>query len=243
MQLAPAAHVQHRLELRIFTIADDDPVAGDGPYQVVKLGLYGRHVGKNICVVVLQIVQNRNPRAVVNELGPFVEKSRVVFVCLDHVVVRSTPGRHVEIQGHAADQKTRLQSARFKQPGDQAGGRGFAVGPGDCDGAFATQIVFAQPAWPRGKRNALVQHRLHRRVSATQCVANDHQVGSWFQLIGIVALEQPDSRGFELCAHGRIGVLIRPGHRISGALRQQREPTHECAAGAQDVNVHLEKNL
>ena len=67
------------------------------------------HVREDVGVVVFQVVEDRDQRAVVDELAALVEEGGVVFVGLDHEFAARADARgHAEILGHPADQEAGL---------------------------------------------------------------------------------------------------------------------------------------
>jgi hypothetical protein len=69
--------------LFVAAIGDDQAVARHGAHQVMELGLDGAQIGKDVGVVVLQVVEHGGARPVMHELGALVEEGGVVFVRLD----------------------------------------------------------------------------------------------------------------------------------------------------------------
>jgi hypothetical protein len=58
------------------------------------------------------------------------------------------------------------------------------------------------------------------------------------QLPGVVALDQLDAQRAQLLAHRRVDAGVAARDAVAGLARQRRQPAHEGAADAQDVNVH-----
>ena len=56
---------------------------GDVENQMVELPFNGSQIGEDIGMVKLQVVHDQRTRAVMNKLGAFVEKRRVVLIRLD----------------------------------------------------------------------------------------------------------------------------------------------------------------
>jgi hypothetical protein len=85
----------------------------------------------DVCVIVLEIVENQRTRPVMNELRPLVEEGRVVLVGLDdEAVAAAISGRHAEVGRNTTDQEAGLQAGVLQYPGQQARGRRLAMGPG-----------------------------------------------------------------------------------------------------------------
>ena len=75
--------LHHRLDA---AVGDDQAVAGHGAHQMVELGFDRRQVGKDVGVVVFEVVEDRRARPVVDELAALVEEGGVVLVGLDDEV-------------------------------------------------------------------------------------------------------------------------------------------------------------
>ena len=88
----PAAHRQSGLEPRIRRIPDDAAGAGNDAHEMMELPLDRGHVGVDVGVVELEVVEDRGARAVVDELGALVEERRVVLVRLDDEERRAARG-------------------------------------------------------------------------------------------------------------------------------------------------------
>ena len=106
----PAAHRQHFGQMPVLAIDDQPAATRHGAHQVVELALDRGHVGEDVGVVVLEVVEDRDQRPVVHELAALVEERGVVLVGLDHeLAARADPRRHAEVLGDAADQEARLR--------------------------------------------------------------------------------------------------------------------------------------
>jgi hypothetical protein len=69
--------------MRRRAVRDDQPAGGHRADEMVELPFDGREVREDVRVVVLEVVQHRRARPVVDELGALVEERRVVLVGLD----------------------------------------------------------------------------------------------------------------------------------------------------------------
>ena len=58
------------------------------------------------------------------------------------------------------------------------------------------------------------------------------------QLLGAEAFDQLDAQRAQLVAHRRVDVGVAAGDAVAGLARQRRQPAHEGAADAEDVDVH-----
>ena len=192
-------------------------------------------------MVVLEIVEHRSARPVVNELRALVEERRVVFVRFNHeLLTLAQSRRHVEIARYAADQNSRLHPRIFQQPGEDARRRRLAMRTCDGHGPAIGEQVAREPLGPRGVRDAAVEQRFDERIAATHDVADDDDIRIQLQLLGVVAFDEIDAHRSKLLRHGRINALIRPRDAMAQLTRQRGDASHECAADAEDMKVHEE---
>ncbi|EKD96756.1 MAG: hypothetical protein ACD_23C01287G0002 [uncultured bacterium] len=197
---APAAGVQHTGQAFLEPVDHDATRGRHGAYQVVELALNGGQVVKDVGMVEFQIVQHRRARAVVHELAALIEKGGVVFVGFNDkqragverpVACDGTPrgaqaGRHPEVQRHAANQKARLQSGTFQNPGQHRRGGGLAVGSRHSQHMSALQHLLGQPLRAAGVGQAGVQNGFHERKlgaavgqpGAADHIAHDEHIGA-----------------------------------------------------------------
>ena len=158
----PAAAFQHSVQAGLLAIGNDQAVARYRAHQMMKLRFDGREVGKDVCMVEFEIVQNRRARTVVNELGALVKKRRIVFVRLDHE--ESGVGHacgNAKIKRHPADEKARVEACAFENPRQHRTGCGLAMGAGKRQDPVLAQDVFRQPLWPGCVRQPAVQDFFH----------------------------------------------------------------------------------
>jgi hypothetical protein len=107
----PAAHRQHFAPAWVVAVDDQPAAPRHGAHQVVELALDRGHVGEDVGVVVLEVVEDRDQRAVVDELAALVEEGGVVFVGLDHEVGPAAARADTpKFLGHAADQEARRRA-------------------------------------------------------------------------------------------------------------------------------------
>src|SRR5262245_51077141 len=89
-------------------------------------------IGENVRVIKLQVVDNGNFRKVMEELAALVKKGRVVFVALnDEPFAVSEIRSLAKVVWNAADEVAGVESVMCKDPGQQRGGRGLAMRPGN----------------------------------------------------------------------------------------------------------------
>ena len=206
---------------------------------MVELPLDGRQVREDIRVVELQVVENGGAWAVMDEFAALVEEGAVIFVGLHHEERRAAEARgNAEVLRHAADQEARTHAGLFQHPGEHAGAAGLAVGTGHGHDPAALQHMVGQPLRAADIEQALVQYIFHRRIAAAHGIADHHQIRRRLQLGRVVALDQLDTLGFQLGAHGRVDIGIGAGDAVTKFLGQHCQRTHEGAADAEDMNVH-----
>src|SRR5512139_383743 len=235
----PAAALEHAVEVGVGAVGDDEPVAGNGAHQVVELGLDGGEVGKDVGVVVLEVVEDDGTRTVVDELGALVEEGGVVFVGLDDEEgAVGQPRGHFEILRDAADQETGAQARIFEDPRQHGGGGGLAVGAGDGQHPFVLQNIVGQPLRTGGVGQAALEDGFHQRVAAGHDVADDEDIGLEVDLAGVPAFGQFDAERAQLVGHRRVDVGVAAGDGVAGWARDGGDAAHEGAADAEDVQMH-----
>ena len=104
-------------------------------------------------------------------------------------------------------------------PGQHAGGGGFAVGSGDDEGLAACEELFAQQRGHGGEGNALVEDALDFGIAAGERVADDDEIGRGREVRFGVGLEDGNAERAEQIAHGRIGGFVGAGDAM--ALRAE----------------------
>ncbi len=192
LDLAPAATREHAAQAGFAAVDDDPSVMRNRAHQVVKLRLDRGEIGKDVGVVVFEVVEDRGARAIVHELRTLVAERGVVFVGLDDEErAISKPCRDGKVDRHAADEESRREARTLQDPGEQRGSRGLAVGTGDGEHPLAGQHVLGEPLRSRRVGAAGVEDRFKQRIAARNRVADHEHVGVLRhagQLRGIVAL-------------------------------------------------------
>ncbi len=206
---------------------------------MVELPLDGGQVREDIRVIKLKVVQHRRAWTVVHELGALVEKGAVVLVRLDDEERRAPQARgNPEVLRHPADEKAGRHAGVFQQPGQQTGGRGFAMGAGYRQYPAILQHMPRQPFGAGHVGHALIQHVLHCRVAAGHGIADDDHVRGRLQMLGTVPLLQGNTLFAELGTHRRIDVGVRAADLMAQFACQQRQRPHERTADAENVEMH-----
>ena len=163
--LAPAALVQYPGQAFFQPVHHHPPGSRHGAHQVVELALDRRQVVEDVGVVVLEVVQHRSARPVVDELAALVEEGGVVLVGFDHKGGSGAgSGRDAEIQRNAADQKAGIAARMLQDPGQHRSRGGLAVGAGNRHHMAPVQQVRGQPLGPAGVGSTGVQDGFHQRI-------------------------------------------------------------------------------
>src|SRR5262249_27171506 len=111
---------------------------------------------------------------VMDELAALVEEGGVVFIALDDDPFAFCKACALgKISRDAADEKTGVQAIMLKDPGEQRGGRGFAVRAADDDRTFATDEKFAQQFRQRTIRQFVIEDLLGFGIATRDSVADD----------------------------------------------------------------------
>ena len=242
LHIAPAAACQHPRKIRIAAVDNEPAQPRHHPHQMVELCLDGGQIGKDVRVIVFEIVEDAGARAVMHELRALVEVCGVVFVGLDHEerAVRQ-PRRHGEIERHTADQEAGVES-RVVEDGRQHRGRGgLAMRARHRQHPAIGQHLLVEPLGAGDIGPPGVEDGLHQRIAARHDVADDEDIGiarDAVQLRRIEALGKRDALRRQLRGHGRIDVGVATRHRVSCRAGDGRHPAHEGATDAKDVEVH-----
>ena len=235
----PATLAQYPRQRRIHAVGDEKARSRNGSNEMMKLLLDRSKIGEHVCVIELEVIQNRSFWVVMNKLGTLVEKSGVVFVSFDHKKpgIGQTGGSS-EILRHATDKKARVLAGCLQDPRQHGGGGRFAVGAGDCEHPLSLQYVFCQPLRAGGIRLPTVEDFFDQGGAAGDDVADHPQVGLQADLLGAVTFDQRNALRLELAAHRRIDIGIAAGYLVSSLSRDGGDAAHESTANAENVDVH-----
>ena len=237
--LRPAAAFQDARQRGLAGVHDDAGRPRQRADEVVELRFDGCQVGKDVGVVELEVVQDRGARKVVDELRALVEERRVVLVGLDDEGRRGAEQRGTpEVLRHAAHEEPRIQPRAGQDPGEHRCGRRLAVRSRDGQHVAPAQDVFRQPLRARDERQLPIEDRLHQRIAAGDHVADHVQVGAQLELARFETLDQFDAGFRQLVAHRRVHVGVAAADAMAGGTGELRQPAHEGAADAEDVDVH-----
>ena len=208
--------------------------------KMVKLRLDRCEIAENVRMIEFQVIQDRGPWLVVNELRTLVAEGGVVFVGFDHEEggVAQACG-NAEIEWHAANQEAGGQVGIFQYPGQHRSRRRLAVRAGDAKDPAALQHIFRQPLRARDIGQALVENGFEQRVAARNRVADDKNIGLQSHLTGCEAFDQLDAGRAQLVAHRRVDIGVAAGHLVATSHGQLRDAAHEGAADTQNMNVHV----
>ena len=224
-------------------VGDDEAAARNEIDETLEGGLDGFEIGVDVGVVELDVSEDERVRKVVEELGALVEEGGVVLVAFDDEGARGAElEAGAEVFSDAADEKRGLERGMFARgdlvdPGEHAGGGGFAVGSGDDERFAAGEEFFAQERGHGGEGNALVEDALDFRIAAGERIADDDEIGSGVEIRFGVGLEDGNAERAKQIAHGRIGSFVRTGDAMALELQQAGERGHGRAADADEMNV------
>ena len=224
-------------------VGDDEAAARNEIDEALEGGFDGFEVGVDVGVVELDVGEDERVGKVVEKLGALVEEGGVVLVAFEDEVARGTELKaRAEIFRDAADEERRLKRgicARgdLVDPGQHAGGGGFAVGSGDDERFAAFEKFLAQQRGHGGEGNALVEDAFDFRIAAGERIADDDEIGSGIEIRFGVGLEDGNAERAKQIAHGRIGGLVGAGDAMALELKQAGERGHGRAADADEVDV------
>ena len=89
----------------------------------------------------------------------------------------------------------------------------------------------------RTERDALIENLLQFDVAARDGVANDDQIGTRLQILGIEGLCHRNAEFMQEIGHRWIGGGIGPAYTEAALLQHSGERRHGRAANADQVNV------
>ncbi|KIQ97464.1 hypothetical protein TI01_1009 [Lysobacter sp. A03] len=235
----PATHRQHFGQMRVLAVDNQAAAARHRSHQMVELALDRGHVGENVGVVELQIVEDRDQRAVVDELAALVEEGGVVLVRFDHeLTARADARRDTEVLGHAADQEARPTTCSLQQPHEDRCRGGLAVGAGDRQNVPPRQHVFRQPLRAGGVVAAVIEHLLDRRIAPRERVADHDLVAVIGEIVRLVPLAQLDAQRFQQRGHRRIDRLVAAFHLMAQFAGERCHAAHERTGDTKDMQFH-----
>ena len=199
------------------------------------------HVGVDIRMVELDVVDDGDVGQILQELRGLVEERAVVFVALDdevaplpHAVARAMVA---EIPGDAADEHARVDAGMRQHPAGQRRRRGLAVRAGQHDRARPPQELLANGLGQRAVVDLPVEHFLEFRVAARDRVADDDEVEVGGNLLGTIAAEDRDAFRREEVAHGRIDVGVGAADIEPFSLEHGRQRGHGRTADADEMHA------
>lgn len=188
---------------------------------MVKLGLDGGQIWKDVGVVEFQVIEYCGVWLVVYEFIVFVEKGGVVFVCFDYEkwCVVELCG-NVEVVGYVIDQIVGVQFCVFQNLGQYGGGGGFVVGICYCQYLVFGQYYFGEQLGVGGIGQVLVEYMFYCWVVLVQGVVDYYQIWGWCQLGWVVVLDQFNVGGVELIVYWWVNVLVGIGDLVFLGLDQ-----------------------
>src|ERR1044071_8234625 len=116
-----------------------------GAHKMVKLSLDRSKIVEDVCMIELEIVEHGGLRPVMDELRPFVEERRVVFIGLDDEEWRlRVARRNRKIHRHPPDQESRRAPGPFEHPREHGRSGGLAVRACDSEYMLSGEYVLRQ---------------------------------------------------------------------------------------------------
>ena len=223
----------------------DDAVFGHDAQQALEGEFDFFHIGVDVCVVHLDIVDDDDLGQVVEEFGAFVEEGGVVLIALEHAVVGVRKvAAAAEVAGDAADHEAGVQPVVLHEPSEHGGGGGFAVGAGDYKVLFAPEEELFHGLGQAHVAQVFLEHGFNLCIAAAHGVADDDEVCAGGDVVGLVALEDFDALAFQEGGHGRVDVGICAGNHKALASHGRGNGAHGCAADSEEVDVfHILQTL
>ncbi len=224
-------------------IGDHQAIVRECADKMVKLRFDRGKISEDVCMIELKIIEDKGARMVMNEFRTLIAKGRVVFVGFDDEEIRfAQPRRNPETLRHPADQETGLEPRLIQYPGQHRSGRRLAVGSRNGQHPLATQDVFRQPLRAGNIGQITGKDFFQQGVATRNGIAHHKKIGLQGDLLCPVAFGQRDPFLFELGTHRRVDIGIAARHAVSGRPGKQGDAAHECAADAEDMDMHEEKN-
>ncbi len=207
-------------------------------HEALEGALVVRLVPVDVGVVQLARGEDRRARPVVQELGPLVEVGRVVLVPLDHEgLAPAQPEVGVEVAGDAAHQERRIPPGVVEQEAHHRAGGGLPVRAHHHHPVARPDEELAQRLREGHVGQAALPHRRRLRIHRPNDVAHHHHVGPGpVEVLRPVALHDLDAPALELRGHGRVDVLVRPGHLVARRPEHPGEGAHPGSGHADEVD-------
>ena len=101
--------------------------------------------------------------------------------------------------------------------------------------------MLRQPLRPGNVGQPLVEDGFQQRIAPGNGVADDEDVRIQGELVGGKAFDEIDPGVAQLVAHGRVDVGIAAGDAMPRRPGELGDATHEGAADAENMNVHVTK--
>lgn len=216
----------------------DDAVFGNDAQQAFEGEFNFFHIGVDVCVVHLDVVDDDDLGQVVEEFGAFVEEGGVVFVALKYAVVGVCKvAAAAEVACDAADHEARVEAVVLHEPGEHGGGGGFAVGACDNVVLFAPEEELFHGLGEAHVAVVFLKHGFNLCIAAAHGVADDDEVCAVGDVVRFVALGDGDALTFEECGHGGVDVGICAGYHVAFASHGRGNGAHGCAADSEKVDM------
>ena len=229
--------VEQRGEVGLVAVGEQQAVARHEADELGEGLLHRGHVRKNVGVVQLQVVHNRDLGQVVDEFAALVEERGVVFVALDDepLAVRE-PRARAQVARNASNQVAGIQPRALEHPCEQRRGGGLPVCAAHNETAFAPDEKLLEQLRQRAIAELAVQHGLDLGIAAGNGVADDDQVGLVRQVLLGVAGDDLDLPLGQERGHGRIHIRVRARDAVTALLHRRRRTGHRRAADSHKMN-------
>src|SRR6185312_2569778 len=159
---------------------DNASAARNQVHQALESGLDRVQIFIYVRMIELDRSQNYSIGKIVQELRAFVEERGIVLVAFkNEILAISQVKAAAKIFRNSANQKGRMRSRVFKNPGEHGRRRSLAVGAGYDQYFFAAQKFIVQKLWQRAKRDALIEHMFEFNIAARDRVAHNHEIRPW----------------------------------------------------------------
>src|SRR6266404_1296109 len=125
-------------QVQVVPIGKEQTVARNESDEMLERSFDGLEVRKDICMIELEVINNRNLGQIMHKLAALIKKGGVVLIPFnDKPFAIGKPRALAQVIGHASDEEARLQTVMFENPGQQRHRRRLAMGAGNHQGAFA----------------------------------------------------------------------------------------------------------
>src|SRR6185503_2485580 len=212
---------------------DQSAVFGYEIHKSTKRQFHCVEIFINVRVIEFDVVYDRELGQVVHELRTFVEVSGVVFVGFDEEVIAVRDAKtRAEVLRYTTDEESRVESALVHDPRRNAGSRRLAVRARDRERVTPANELFFHDLRLRSIKEFAFERFFDFRISARDCVTDDHAVRKGREMFAFVTVEDVDAEVLQHRGHRWIDVLVRSGDVMSACLKHAGERSHRGSADA-----------